>query len=424
MNIIFWVIITALFIEFAIGCLSTVLNMRSLSSTSPIGLEDVYEMEQYRNSQEYTRVNSRFGLLVGVVQLAILLGFWLIGGFNYLDQAVRLLGWDDVWSGVVFIGTLVLFHGLLSLPFSIYATFVIEERFGFNKTTYVTFLADSFKGVLLSAVIGIPVLVGVLSFFQYAGSLAWIYVWIFLTLISFVILILGPSWIMPLFNRFSPLDQGELRNRIVDYADTVNFTYGNIYVIDGSRRSAHSNAFFTGFGKTKRIALFDTLIEQLNSEEIIAVIAHEIGHNKKGHIVSSLGLSILHSGALLFLLSLAMETESLSEAFFMDKSSIYASIVFFGLLLTPIELVLSPIMQFISRRNEYQADQWAVETTSDRQNLVSGLKKLAAKNLANLSPHPVYVALNYSHPPLSRRIESINSLGLMREHLRENSPDR
>lgn len=410
---------SALLLEFAIGCLSTTLNTRSLNSTPPAGLEDVYGMEQYRNSQEYTRVHSQFGLLVGAFHLSVLLGFWLIGGFNHLDQAVRLLGWNDVWSGGVFIGTLAVFHGLLTLPFNMYATFVIEERFGFNKTTYSTFLTDSLKGLLLSVVIGSPLLIGILYFFEYAGSWAWVYVWVFVTSISFVILIIGPSWIMPIFNKFSPLERGELRNGIIDYADAVNFTYGNIYVIDGSRRSAHSNAFFTGFGKTKRIALFDTLIEQLSTGEIIAVIAHEIGHNKKGHIVSSLWLNILHSGVLLFLLSMAMENESLSEAFFMEQSSAYASIVFFGLLFTPIELIVGPIMQFISRRNEYQADQWAVETTADTENLVSGLKKLAAKNLANLSPHPMFVALNYSHPPLSRRIESINSFHSRKEHKRE-----
>ena len=190
----------------------------------------------------------------------------------------------------------------------------------------------------------------------------------------------------------------------------MNFTFGNVYVFDGSRRSAHSNAFFTGFGKTKRIALFDTLIQQLSADEIVSVIAHEVGHNKKRHIGSGMALGILHTGVLLFLFSLVMEKQFLFEAFFMENTSIYASLVFFGLLFTPVELVISPVMQFISRRNEYQADQWAVETTADKQSLISGLKKLAANNLANLSPHPLFVTLNYSHPPLFNRIKSINSL--------------
>jgi STE24 endopeptidase len=215
---------------------------------------------------------------------------------------------------------------------------------------------------------------------------------------------------MPIFNKFTPLESGELRTAIVEYAKSVKFTYGNIYVIDGSKRSAHSNAFFTGFGKTKRIALFDTLIEQLSTDEIVSVIAHEVGHNKKRHVVSGMALGVLHTGVLLFLFSLVMENQSLFEAFSMKSTSIYASIVFFGLLFTPIELIISPVMHFISRRNEYQADQWAVETTTSKNNLISGLKKLAAENLANLSPHPAFVMLNYSHPPLFNRVASISSL--------------
>jgi STE24 endopeptidase len=262
----------------------------------------------------------------------------------------------------------------------------------------------------LSIIIGAPFLIGILYFFEYTGSLSWLYVWIFVTVISFAISIIGPIWIMPIFNKFTPLESGELRNAIIEYAKTVKFTYGNIYVIDGSKRSAHSNAFFTGFGKTKRIALFDTLIEQLSSDEIVSVIAHEVGHNKKRHIVSGMALGILHTGILLFLFSLVMENKVLFEAFFMESTSIYASLVFFGLLFTPVELVFSTVIQFISRRNEYQADQWAVETIVDKQNLVSALKKLAANNLANLSPHSLFVTLNYSHPPLFNRIESINSV--------------
>ena len=245
--------------------------------------------------------------------------------------------------------------------------------------------------------------------FEYSGY-AWLVCWAAVTLFSISVTFIAPAWIMPLFNKFTPLESGELRNAIIEYAKTVNFTYGNIYVIDGSRRSAHSNAFFTGFGKTKRIALFDTLIQQLSADEIVSVIAHEVGHNKKRHIESGMALGILHTGILLFLFTLVMEKQFLFEAFFMENTSIYASLVFFGLLFTPVELVISPVIQFISRRNEYQADQWAVETTADKQSLISGLKKLAANNLANLSPHPLFVTLNYSHPPLFNRIESINSV--------------
>jgi STE24 endopeptidase len=220
--------------------------------------------------------------------------------------------------------------------------------------------------------------------------------------------VIAPMWIMPLFNKFTPLEPGELRDAIVEYAKKVTFTYGNIYVIDGSKRSAHSNAFFTGFGKTKRIALFDTLIQQLNTDELVAVIAHEVGHNKKKHIISGMLLGVLHTGVLFFFFSLLMNNQLLFEAFFMDNTSIYASLVFLGFLFAPIELIISMVTQAISRKHEYEADRWAVETVTNKQNLISGLKKLAANNLANLSPHPVFVLLHFSHPPLSKRIEAIN----------------
>ena len=410
MNGIFWLILIALILDFTTRFFSTILNMRYLKSSPPLGLEDVYEDEKYRRSQEYTRVQSYFGLIVNSIKIVLLLTFWFVGGFNYIDQAVRLMEWNEIGNGIAFIGIFAMLSMIFNIPLDLYATFVIEDKFGFNKTTYLTFVLDTLKSIFLTVIIGAPFLIGILCFFEYTGSLSWLYAWIFVTVISFVILIIGPIWIMPIFNKFTPLESGELRNTIIEYAKTVNFTFGNVYVIDGSRRSAHSNAFFTGFGKTKRIALFDTLIQQLSADEIVSVIAHEVGHNKKRHIGSGMALSILHTGVLLFLFSLVMEKQFLFEAFFMENTSIYASLVFFGLLFTPVELVISPVMQFISRRNEYQADQWAVETTADKQSLISGLKKLAANNLANLSPHPLFVTLNYSHPPLFNRIRSINSL--------------
>lgn len=409
MNAVFWIILIALISDFVIGALSTMLNTRSLDASAPIGLETIYDSQDYRKSQEYTRVQSRFGLIVSSLKLAMLLTFWFIGGFNYIDQLIRVMEWNEIWNGMAFIGILTMLFMVLNLPAELYATFVIEARFGFNTTTYSTFALDTLKSVCLSIILGIPFLVGILYFFEYAGSLSWLYAWLFITVISLAISVIAPIWIMPIFNKFTPLESGALRSSIIEYASKVNFTYGNVYVIDGSKRSAHSNAFFTGFGKTKRIALFDTLIDQLSIDEIISVIAHEVGHNKKRHIVFGMTLGILHTGALLFLFSLVMKNQYLFEAFFMDDVSVYASLVFCSLLFTPIELVISPVMNFFSRRNEYQADQWAIETTIDRKTLISGLRKLAANNLANLSPHPLFVTLNYSHPPLSKRIEAINS---------------
>ena len=407
MNGLFWIIVFALIADFIIRSVSTIVNVRSMRPSPPSGLDGIYETEGYRKSQEYIRVQSRFGLMTTSLRLVGSLVFWFAGGFNYIDHVVRLIGWNEISNGILFFGVFVVLVAIVNMPADLYSTFVIEERFGFNKTTYKTFFLDAFKSILLSAVIGIPVLVGVLFFFEYTGTLSWLYAWIFTIAITLVLSMIGPIWIMPLFNKFIPLGSGELRDAIVGYASSVNFTYGNIYVIDGSKRSAHSNAFFTGFGKTKRIALFDTLIEQLNTDEIVSVIAHEVGHSKKKHIMSGMALGILHVGALLGLFSLVMKEQVLFDAFFMDEVSIYASLMFFGFMLTPIELLISPAIQYISRRHEYQADQWAVATTADRGTLVSGLKILAAKNLANLSPHPFFVMLNYSHPPLSKRIRAI-----------------
>lgn len=411
MNIIFWIILVAVMSEFLLGSLSVILNLRSLKTSPPVGLEDVFAADEYQRSQEYTRVQSRFGLLVGFFDLVILVIFWFGGGFNYIDQEVRAFGFNGITTGILFVGVLLTVNTLIKMPFSLYGTFVIEERFGFNKTTYITYLIDAIKGTLVSAAILIPLLAGVLYFFEYTGSMAWLYVFTFLTLTTLFIQVIAPVWIMPIFNKFTPLDEGALRDAIIDYASKVNFKFGNIYVIDGSRRSAHSNAFFAGFGKTKRIALFDTLIDQLTTSEIVSVIAHEVGHNKKRHIISGVVLGILQTGIFCFLLSLFIENKELFDAFFMEETSIYASLLFFGLLITPINLIIGPVMAAISRKHEYEADNWAVETTEDRNNLIEGLKKLAEKNLSNLSPHPFFVILNYSHPPLLDRINTIRETG-------------
>ena len=410
MNGLFWIIVCVLILDFMIRSYATLLNLRSLRSRVPEELDDIYEAEGYRQSQEYIRVQSRFGLTISAVKLIGSLVFWFVGGFNYVDQAVRLIGWNEITNGILFFGIFAVATALINIPIDLYATFVIEERFGFNKTNYKTFFFDAFKSIILSAVIGIPILSGVLFFFDYTGSFSWLYAWVFAAGITLVISVVGPIWIMPIFNKFTPLEPGELRDAIIGYTKSVDFTYGNTYVIDGSKRSAHSNAFFTGFGKTKRIALFDTLIEQLSVDEIVSVIAHEVGHNKKKHTISGMALGMAHVGVLLFVFSLVMESHVLFDAFFMDEVSIYASLMFFGFMLTPMELLISPAIQFISRRHEYQADQWAVATTSDAQTLSSGLKKLAAKNLSNLSPHPFFVLLNYSHPPLLSRLNAIRTV--------------
>ena len=410
MNILFWIILIAIILEFIIDIILTILNIRSISTNPPNALEDVYGFSEYKKSQEYTLTRSRFSLIVTTVQILAMLIFWFSGGFNFVDQMIRLMEWSEIANGILFIFILSGLSMVLNLPFDLYGTFVIEEKFGFNKTTISTYFTDTIKSLILSVVIGAPLIGGIVFFFEQSGGFAWLYAWIFIIIISLIIQVIAPVWIMPIFNKFTPLKENELRSSIIDYTKSVNFTFGNIFVIDGSKRSNHSNAFFTGFGKTKRIALFDTLIDQLSEQEIVSVIAHEVGHSKKKHIVTSTILSIINTGVMFFLLSLFIENSLLFEAFYMKEVSIYASIIFFGLLFTPINLILSPIIQFISRKNEYQADKWSIETTSDKKYLISGLKKLAAKNLSNLSPHPLLVFFQYSHPPILDRIKAINLL--------------
>jgi STE24 endopeptidase len=387
-----------------------ILNLKALRPDLPDEFNDVYDVEVYRKSQEYERVNTRFRFVTSTFGLVVTLVFWFAGGFNWLDQIVR--GWQlhSIINGLLYIAILVFARILLSLPFNVYSTFVIEERFGFNKTTLRTFVTDLFKALGLAIVIGGPLLAGVLVFFEYAGIYAWLYCWIVVTIVMLFLQFIAPTWIMPLFNKFTPLEEGELRESILSYADSVKFPVKNVFVMDGSRRSTKSNAFFTGFGKHKRIALFDTLIEKHSVAELVSVLAHEIGHYKKRHILQGIAITIVHTGIMFFLLSIFISHKGLFDAFYMELPSIYAGLIFFGMLYTPIELILSIFLQILSRKNEYEADRFAANTTENPEMMVSGLKKLARDNLSNLTPHPFYVFLNYSHPPMLERIRAIRGV--------------
>lgn len=406
-NTFFIVILAAIILDFAIDMAANLLNLKALKLKPPQSLAGVYKPEEYRRSQEYTRVATRFDFISSSFNLVVLLSFWFAGGFNLLDTLVRGWGFLPLVNGLFYIAILSAAYGLLSLPFNIYSTFVIEARFGFNRTTPRTFVMDLIKGVALGVLLGAPLLTGVLLLFQYAGGYSWLYVWAVVTLFSLVVSYVAPTWIMPLFNKFTPMPTGELRDAILDYARSVNFPLKNVFVMDGSRRSSRGNAFFTGFGRNKRIALFDTLIAQHTVGEMVAVLAHEIGHHKKKHILQDMIIGILHSGFVLFLLSFFINSRGLYEAFSMEQSSIYAGLLFFGLLYTPLEMVLSILLQIFSRKNEREADRFAAETTGKPQNMVDALKKLSANNLSNLSPHPFFVFLHYSHPPLLERVQNI-----------------
>lgn len=410
MHPIAMIILFFMVLDLVVNFAADVLNLKGVNTRLPRKLEDLYAPDQYKKSQRYLRVNTRFGWVANVFDFFVLLVFWFSGGFSWLDSWVRGLGVSAVPSGLIYIGVLVTCKALLDMPFSIYATFVIEERFGFNKTTWKIYLKDRIKGVVLSVLLGGPLLAAILAFFQYAGPNAWWYCWLAMVGFMLVVQYIAPTWIMPLFNRFDPLPEGELRQGIMNYAKSIRFTLDNIFVMDGSKRSSKSNAFFTGFGKYRRIVLFDTLIEKHTVGELVAVLAHEMGHYKEKHIIKNLGIGILQSGLMFFILSFFISYSGLFTAFYVEHISIHAGLVFFGIIYAPLDGLVGLAVGALSRRHEYAADRFAVKTSRKDKEMISALKKLSAHNLSNLLPHPFYVFLNYSHPPLLERIEAIEKV--------------
>lgn len=410
MNWIGWIILATLLVDFVLNAVADWLNLRHTQATLPEEFRDVYDSERYRTARQYLQVNTRFGWVVSAVNLAALLVFWFGHGFAFLEGLVR--SWDVgvIAAGLGYIGILAALAGVLSLPFRLYRTFVIEERFGFNRTTVKTFIQDQLKALGLSILLGGPLLAAVLAFFQYAGGQAWLLCWLAVTLYMLFVQFIAPTWILPLFNKFSPLEDSELRDAIVDYARSIDFPLQNIFVMDGSRRSSKSNAFFTGFGNHKRIVLFDTLIANHTVSELVAVLAHEMGHYKKRHVYIGLAAGILQTGLMFYLLSFFIEYRTLFEAFFIRQPSVYAGLVFFALLYTPLDFFLGMAMRVLSRRHEYEADRFSVRTTHRPRAMIAALKKLSVHNLGTLTPHPFYVFLNYSHPPVLARIRAIDRM--------------
>jgi len=407
MNVITIIVVATIGIDLLLNAWADYVNIKILSPELPRQFKAVYDPERYRKSQEYLKINTRFGWITRIVDIALLLIFWFAKGFFFLDQSVRSWDLNPILSGLLYIGILALIKAVLTIPFSIYGTFVIEERFGFNKTTWPTFGLDLLKGFLLALALGTPLLAGLLAFFEYAGTNAWLYCWVGITLYMLAVQFIAPTWIMPLFNKFKPLEKGALKTAILSYADSIKFPLENVFVMDGSRRSRKSNAFFTGFGKHKRIALFDTLLQQQNPKGLVAILAHEMGHYKKKHILFGMVLSILQTGLMLYLLSFFISYPALFEAFYMNQTSVYGGLIFFAILYSPLDLLIGILLQMVSRRNEREADRFAAETTGDPLAMTDALKKLSADNLTNLTPHPFYVFLNYSHPPILQRIKAI-----------------
>ena len=376
------------------------LNIKALDSKVPAEFQDVFDGEKYEKSQNYTRVTGKFGLVESTFSIVVLLIFLLMGGFNSVDIFIRSFQLGAVLTGVLYIALLLLFSSILSLPFTLYSTFVIEEKFGFNNTTLKTFCIDLVKGIVLSVLIGFPVLYLILWFFETTGDLAWLYCWGGLTLISLLLQFLAPVLIMPLFNKFTPLEDGELKEKVMAFAKDASFNIQGIYTMDGSKRSSKLNAFFTGFGRFRKIVFYDTLLEKLGDDEVVAVLAHEMGHYKHRHIFKMMVISTCYTGLLFFLLSLFLGNENLFAAFQMENLSIYGGLIFFSFVFSPLSLLLGIAVNILSRRHEFEADRYAAESTGQGTFLISGLKKLCVANLSNLTPHPAMVFFHYSHPPV------------------------
>ncbi len=412
MGFIAVLILLFLISDYLIEAVSDYLNLSVMRDQIPDTFKDVYDAKAYEKSQRYLKTTTIFSRITAAVDLSVILVFWFSKGFLFVDQWVRGFGLGPVLTGVLFIGTLVILKAVLSAPFDMYATFVIEARFGFNKTTWATWIKDRVKGAVLSLALGAPLVAAILWFFEYTGSWAWIFCWIVVTGFSLFVQFIAPTWIMPLFNKFSPLKEGALKTDIINYAKSIDFSLDNIFMMDGSRRSSKSNAFFTGFGKNKRIVLFDTLIENHTREELVSVLAHEMGHYKKKHIFKMLVAGFLQTGMVLFLMSYVISFQGLFDAFYVEARSIYAGLVFFGMLYVPVDFFLDIFTRMMSRKHEYEADRFAVKTIGGKAPMINALKKLSVDNLSNLLPHPFHVFLHYSHPPVLERIAAIEKTGV------------
>ena len=405
-NIIFIIIVAIILADFALERVLHYLNRKRMSTEVPAELTDVYDADQYRNQQEYKKANDRFGTITSSFNICIVLLMLFLGGFSLVDLWAREITDHPVFVVLVFFGILAIASDVLTTPFSLYDIFVIEEKFGFNRTTVKTYFLDKLKGWILGAILGGGLLAVVVWFYDKTGSMFWIYAWALAVLFTIFMAMFYSSLIVPLFNKQTPLSEGELRDAIKSFSNNVGFKLNNIFVIDGSKRSTKANAYFTGLGPKKRIVLYDTLIKDLTTEEIVAVLAHEIGHYKKRHIYISLLAGIIQTGFTLFILSLLIGAPDLSAALGGKQPSFHLGLIAFGILYSPVSLLSGLLMNHVSRRNEYAADHF-VKEHSDPEALISALKKLSSKNLSNLTPHPAFVFFHYSHPTLHQRVRAL-----------------
>ena len=407
-NLYYYIIIFAIIIEYLLSSIGSILDIKNITPTIPSDFKKAYDQEKYILSQDYLKARTSFGLFSSSFSLILIMIVIHSDIFGLLDQFVRGQSDSYILQGLLFIGIIYFFQDIVSLPFSIYHTFVIEERFGFNKTTLNLFIIDKIKGYAIFIVLGSIVIIPILYFFHVYGDIGWLIAWSILTAFMIAVQPLFVHVIAPMFNKFTPLEEGELRSAIEKYTAKVNFPLARIDIMDGSKRSAHSNAYFTGFGKSRRIAIFDTLVEKHSTNEIVSVVAHEVGHYKLKHVLQGTILGIIETGIMLFAFNLIMNDISLFQVFGVSQLSVHAGIVFFSMLYAPVSMFTSIVTTAISRKNEYEADKYSYDTTNNREALVSMLIGLSANNLSHLTPHPLKVFLSYSHPPVVDRIKAVN----------------
>lgn len=390
---------------FHLEIIATFLNLAQFRHALPPRLREIFSEETVQKAGEYAGASARLDLLRSTVSVAALLAFWLGGGFSWLETWSNTWGWSEIWKGVGVIGLLVVAQNVISLPFDIYDTFKIEAEFGFNRTTPATFVADRVKGLVLTGLLGGPLVALVLWFFQSQG-LAALYAWATVAVFSIVMAWLSPRLLMPLFLKFKPLESGSLREALLSLAARLQFPVVDVSVVDGSRRSSKANAFLSGFGKNKRIALFDTLIEKHSQDELEAILAHEIGHHKCKHVAKQLALGLLESAVLFFLLYVALESPGFFAAFGVKGQPLGLGLVLFGILYQPLGLLLGLAGSASSRKHEFEADAFAKKACGGEP-LMRGLKKLSLDHLTHPNPHPLTVWLHYSHPPIGQRLAAL-----------------
>ncbi|SDW00336.1 M48 family metallopeptidase [Aequorivita viscosa] len=403
---VFFVIITILVVSFIIDQALDYLNAKHFNDPLPAELQDVFDQDEYKKSQRYKKERYKFGLLNSTISLVATLLFFLLDGFAFVDGLARSVSDNEIIVALVFFGIIMIASDIISTPFSYYSTFVIEEKYGFNKTTRTTFFLDKLKGWLMGAILGGIILGAIIWFYQSTGNNFWLYAWGLVTAFTVLMNLFYAGFIVPLFNKQTPLEEGALRTQIEKYASKVGFTLDKIFVIDGSKRSTKANAYFSGFGSEKRVTLYDTLINDLDEDEIVAVLAHEVGHYKKKHIIINLIAAIITTGFTLWLLSLFIGNPLLSEALNVSQPSFHIGLIAFGVLYSPISGITGLFMNHLSRKFEYQADDYAKNTFAGKP-LISGLKKLSKNSLSNLTPHPLYVFAHYSHPTLLQRFRNL-----------------